>query len=111
MRTGTVVDLNGSARPSPETKGALADITSDDNLGRAVRVRWIDSGMHYDAGWAHREEFLGDDLKTMECESVGLWMGESDHAVALGQTRDIENNNWMAAQIIWKPSILAVEWL
>ena len=97
--------------PQEEFEKALVDITQDPDLGRAVRIIWIDSGLHRDRGWAPREEFLESDFHVLEVETVGLWMGESDTAISIGQSRDAHNDNWIAAQIIYKPCIVRKEWL
>lgn len=90
---------------------AAVDIQQDVNLGRAIRVMWTDSGCHHDAGWAKLDEFFDGTLRVLDVETIGLWMGENDDIVAVAQSRDVGNDNWMAAQVIWKPSIISKEWL
>lgn len=82
-------------------------VMQDDDLGRPVRIRWIDSGLAVH-GWSAEHELP----KTVShCESVGLWMGENDEVVMVGGTRDAETSNWLNVQLIWKPSIIEKEWL
>lgn len=86
------------------------NITEDSDLGRAVRIMWIDSGEHQDRGWDNRENFT-DALVCSPCETVGMWLGESADAIIIAQSRDKHNDNWMAIQVIWKPSLVRKEWL
>jgi hypothetical protein len=94
-----------------EEEAALSNITSDDNLGKPVRVRWIDSGLSLHR-WLNKDD-VEEKTKDMlsPVETVGLWMGENETVVMVGQSRDAEHANWMSAFLIWKPSIQAVEWL
>lgn len=86
-------------------------ITEDEHLGRPCRARWIDSGMSRDKGWAKREAYMALESGAMECETVGLWLGEDDEHIVIAQTRDKQNDNWLMAQVIWKHAVLLVEWL
>lgn len=98
-----------SAAPgdAPLDEEEVRNVTSDDDLGRAVRVRWMDSGLSVH-GWRQISDIP---TNVEECESVGLWMGENEHVVMLGGSRDSNNNNWNDVQLIWKPSMLVKEWL
>ena len=87
------------------------DITSDENLGRPVRVNWIDSGLAVHS-WTTLKD-MPDNVEHVE--SVGLWMGENDNVVMLAGTRagtrDSSNDNWLNCQLIWKQAIIEQEWL
>lgn len=72
-----------------------------------IYVRWVDSGMHLDHGWASREDYTaraGTDR--LEVESVGFLMDENDEVIVLGQCFDASGNLWNGAQLIHKPSII-----
>lgn len=91
----------------------LSNVMLDGDLGRVVRIRWIDSGMSLPHRWLTREQAMTK-METMESapvETVGLWMGENDYVVMVGQSRDRTNDNWMAAQLIWKQCITEKEFL
>lgn len=89
-------------------EGEVIDtVMLDDNVGRAVRVRWIDSGLAVH-GW----KTIGELPQSVEeVETVGLWMGENDHCVMVGNTRDSKGNSWLGAQLIWKDAITTKEFL
>lgn len=87
------------------------NISADENLGRVVRVRWTDSGLHQSFGWAKRGEFFDHDLAALGVETVGLWVGENENVVCVAQSRDEKNDNWMSVMAIWKPSVQVVEWI
>lgn len=87
----------------------LSTVMQDDDVGRAVRIRWVDSGLAYGAGWQKIDDL--PDIHVETCETVGIWMGENDNVVMVGQTRDAANDNWNQPMVIWKPSIVAKEWL
>lgn len=90
-----------------ENPDELSSVPQDENTGRAVRIRWIDSGL-FASGWRTLTEMP----KLVErVESVGLWMGENEHCVMLGSSRDDANQTWLGAQLIWKPSIVSKEFL
>lgn len=97
--------------PDEEAMHALT-IESDDNVGRAVRIHWIDSGMSLH-GWR-----TSDTLPEMTpyIETVGIWMGENPNVVMVGGSRDPSNvdsskGNWGECQLIWKLAITRMEWL
>lgn len=94
-----------------EFEREVHDIEQDPDLGRAVRIIWIDSGLHRSQGWGTLEDYKVHKDGVMEVETVGLWMGQSAKAIAVAQSRDEDNGNWMAAQIIYKPCIIRKEWL
>lgn len=87
------------------------NITADKDVGRAVRVIWTDSGFHHDEGWAPIETFMAADVHAMRVETVGIWMGENEEVIAVAQSRDEDNCNWLAAQIILKSCVVKKEWL
>lgn len=108
--------MKGSEDESHDSKDARHDevphhIAEDSDLGRAIRIIWTDSGMSRDKGWASREVYAEFDMSSLTCETVGLWLGQDDDVVAVAQSRDEVNDNWLCAQIIWKPSIIRKEWL
>ena len=87
------------------------DVTSvpeDDQRGRAIRVVWVDSGLAVHDGWMTAIE-LPDNVETVE--SVGIWIGENEHVVILGGTRDHKNEQWLNCQVIWKKAIVEKRWL
>jgi len=91
---------------------AAESVVEDADLGRPVRIRWIDSGGHDNRAWAPRTEFMAAvELDDMVCETVGLWMGENDTVIAIAQTRDAHNGNWLSVQVIWKPALILKEYL
>ena len=85
----------------------VGSVNQDDDLGRPVRILWIDSGLAVH-GWTQRHEMPAM-VETVE--SVGLWMGENDDVVMIGGTRDKGNHSWLNCQLIWKESIRGKEWL
>lgn len=82
-------------------------VMQDDDLGRPVRVRWMDSGLAL-TGWKQKTE-LPSFISPVE--SVGLWMGENDEVVMMAGAHDEDNHNWLNVQLIWKPSVIVKEWL
>jgi hypothetical protein len=82
-------------------------VMADSDVGRPVRVRWIDSGLAVH-GWNTFEELPAS---VEEVETVGLWMGENDDCIMIGSTRDSKANSWLGAQLIWKDAICKKEWL
>lgn len=93
--------------PTLHEELAAKSVSADEDLGRPVRVRWLDSGLAL-YGWQQKGD-LPDNVS--EVESVGLWMGENENVVMVGGTRDAENQNWLNVQLIWKPCLVAKEWL
>lgn len=91
---------------------ARESVNADDDLGRAVRVRWIDSGLAVHDGWMLRSE-LPDNVCTVE--TMGLWIGENEDVVMVAGTRAeagaMGSEQWLNCQLIWKPSIVSKEWL
>jgi hypothetical protein len=85
----------------------VENVNADDDLGRPVRIKWIDSGLAV-GSWTQARD-LPDDVATVE--SIGMWMGENDHVVYLAGTRDVDNENWLNCQLIWKRAIIEKEWL
>jgi hypothetical protein len=90
-----------------EEAAEVRSVSQDEDTGRPVRVRWVDSGLGI-TGWKQMKDMPSD---VSHCESVGLWMGENDRIVMIGGSRDDTNDNWNEAQLIWKPSIISKEWL
>lgn len=92
---------------------ARESVNADEDLGRAVRVRWIDSGLAVHDGWMLRSE-LPDNVCTVE--TMGLWIGENEDVVMVAGTRAEagsmgSSEQWLNCQLIWKPSIVSQEWL
>lgn len=87
-------------------------VSEDDDLGRSVRVRWIDSGLAVHNGWMTRSE-LPDNVATVE--TVGLWLGENEHVVVVAGTRamgeEAGSEQYLNCQLIYKPCIVIKEWL
>jgi len=79
-----------------------------DNVGRAIRVVWVDSGLAVHDGWIDADS-LPDNVETVE--SVGIWIGENDNVVIIAGTRDHENEQWLNCQLIWKKAIVEKRWL
>lgn len=99
-----------SLSPEAEAEAEAAEVASvsdDEHKGKAVRIRWIDSGLALH-GWQRMDALPKD---TPAIETVGLWMGENERVVMVGGSRDADNDNWGECQLIWKPSITAKEWL
>lgn len=96
---------------SPSDPAGLAEsegtVMQDSDLGRIVRIRWIDSGYALN-GWTHTDKVPET---VMTVESVGLWMGENDKVIMVAGTRDEANDNWLNVQLIYKPCIETKEWL
>lgn len=86
----------------------VANVNADADLGRPVRIVWIDSGLSVHNGWMDAKD-LPAMVETVE--TVGLWMGENDSIVMVAGTRDSSNESWLHAQLIWKAAITAKEWL
>lgn len=88
------------------------DITADADLGRSVRIRWIDSGLAAHDGWMSRSEIP---TNVWTVETVGLWLGENDNVVAVAGTRalgeDKGSEQYLNAQLIYKPCVVSKEWL
>jgi hypothetical protein len=87
-------------------------VSEDVDLGRAVRVRWIDSGLAAHDGWMLRSD-IPDNVATVE--TVGLWLGENDNVVMVAGTRataeSMGSEQYLNAQVIYKPCIVSKEWL
>ena len=84
-----------------------ASVEMDARTGRIVRIRWTDSGMAVH-GWTQRSQMP---TEMPAIETVGLWFGETDNVVMVAGSHDKHNDNWGECQLIWKPSITALEWL
>jgi hypothetical protein len=73
-------------------------------------VRWIDSGMHIDHGWAPSSTYLdGAEVSRMEVTSVGIVMHEDDDIVVLALSHDPAHDKWISAQLIHRPSIVEMQ--
>lgn len=81
-------------------------VIEDPDTGRAVRVRWIDSGLHVE-GWRRTDAIVA---APPEVETVGLWLGESMDAIAIASTRGDEGA-WLNVQVIWKDAVTTKEFL
>lgn len=95
---------------SEDTLAALSSLQQDEDTGRAVRIRWTDSGLAHHTGW---QSFTSatDDHKVMDVETVGIWMGENEQVVMVAHSRDADNDNWNVSMTIFKPCIISKEWL
>jgi hypothetical protein len=73
---------------------------------RMAYVRWIDSGMHSDYGWAPAEKYIENaDLHRMECVTVGIIMHEDEDIIVVALSHDPAHDKWISAQLIHKQSI------
>lgn len=82
-------------------------VAQDADIGRAVRITWIDSGQAAH-GWQSIDSLPA---ATPTIETVGLWMGENANVMMVGGSHDAINCNWGECQLIWKPAVLNKEWL
>lgn len=99
---GSVTDLASTA------DAIVTDtVMQDGDTGRIVRLRWLDSGLAV-TGWKTLSELP---QSVEEVETVGLWMGENDHCVMVGSSRDAHFNSWLGVQLIWKDAITTKEFL
>lgn len=72
-----------------------------------ITVRWIDSGMAIDHGWAGRERYLRDvRIDRMIAHSTGYLMHEDDDLLVLSTTYDPAGRTFYGAQVIAKSSII-----
>lgn len=92
-----------SVVPTPEQDTVM----QDDDTGRIVRLRWLDSGLAVH-GW-HQMSDLPQSIE--EVETVGLWMGQNDAVVMIGSSRDAHSNSWLGIQLVWKDAITTKEFL
>ena len=95
---------------SDDEVAELSSLQQDEDTGRAVRIRWTDSGLAHHLGWQNwRDATGGGDV--MDVETVGIWMGENDRVAMVAHSRDADNQNWNVCMTIYKPCILSKEWL
>lgn len=95
-----------------EDELAAGSVSEDADLGRAIRVRWIDSGLSAHDGWMLKAD-IPTNVATVE--TVGLWLGENDNVVMVAGTRasaeSMGSEQYLNAQVIYKPCIVSKEWL
>lgn len=73
-----------------------------------VKVRWLDSGMHIDKGWASLEDYRKDTgTARMEVITVGFLMHEDEETLLVGQSYDPAHDHWVGGQLIVKANVLA----
>ena len=88
------------------TDEKTGSIAPDKDTGRPVLVRWTDSGLAV-GGWTSVADLPGE---VQIVESIGFWIGENDEVIAIGGTKDEDNESWLNCQIIWKKSIEEQVW-
>lgn len=82
-------------------------LSSETGLPPIIVVRWIDSGMAIDRGWARRERYIADvRIDRMIAQSAGYLMHEDEHVLVLSTTYDPAGETFYGAQVITKASIL-----
>ena len=81
-------------------------ISPDENTGRAVFVRWIDSGTAI-PGWSDVCD-LPDNVSTVD--SIGFWIGENEDVIAIAGTKS-DDDSFLNCQIIWKKAIEEKKWV
>lgn len=84
----------------------MTDIINDEHTGRAIIVRWIDSGLAV-PGWSSRGD-LPTNVETVE--SIGFWVGENDDVIAIAGTQT-DDQSFLNCQIIWKRAIEEKAWV
>ncbi len=78
----------------------------------AVRIQWIDSGMHVDKGWKSLEDYKTDiNISKATVETVGILMHEDEDSLMVGLSYDPTHDAWYGAQWVLKPNIVSVEYL
>jgi hypothetical protein len=79
-------------------------------VSRLVLVEWIDSGMALSNEWkkqtAFAEELHGNNVLLVS--SVGFLIHEDDEHLILGQSRDEHNDQYLNAQVIYRPCVRSV---
>ena len=79
---------------------------------RPVAVRWLDSGMHIDKGWASLEDYRKDtSTQRMTVVTVGILMHEDEETLLIGQSFDPAHDHWVGGQLIVKENIIDRNWL
>jgi hypothetical protein len=87
------------------TDEKTGSIIPDTDTGRAVIVRWIDSGTAI-PGWSDARD-LPDNVETVE--SIGFWIGENENVIAIAGTQT-DDQSFLNCQLIWKKSIEEKMW-
>lgn len=79
---------------------------------RPVAVRWLDSGMHIDKGWASLEDYRANtETARMQVVTVGILMHEDDETILIGQSFDPAHDTWVGGQLIVKENVISRNWL
>lgn len=75
-----------------------------------VRVEWIDSGNHKDAGWGPKEKYLEDVHEEIRqgVLTVGYLMHADDDLLVVALSWDPYCDAYYGAQIIYKPCVKSV---
>lgn len=78
---------------------------------RLVRVTWTDSGMARSEGWEDRSRILErmDHHDALKVATVGFLFHEDEDHLFLAQSYDKFNDQYLNAQMIWRPAISLVE--
>lgn len=72
-----------------------------------LAIRWIDSGMAIDRGWARREHYLSETrIGAMVAHTAGYLMHEDDDVIVLSSTYDPTGQTFYGAQVIAKTAIV-----
>ena len=83
-----------------------------DIVHRPVAVKWLDSGMHIDKGWASLEDYRKDtETSRMTVVTVGILMHEDDQTILIGQTYDPSHDHWVGGQLILKENVVSRNFL
>lgn len=81
------------------------------SIGDLLRVVWLDSGMALH-GWKSVPELREETgtAETMLAETVGhyLGFGGREDLILLAQTKDVKNDAYLNAQVIYLPCVRAV---
>jgi hypothetical protein len=76
-------------------------------LPPVVAVRWLDSGMSLDRGWASRDSYVAQArIGRMIVRSVGYLMHEDEDVVVLALSYDPSGQTFYGAQVIARRSIV-----
>jgi hypothetical protein len=82
-------------------------LSPETGLPPILVVRWIDSGMAIDRGWARRARYIADvRIDRMIAHSAGYLMHEDEHVLVLSATYDPAGETFYGAPVITKASIL-----
>lgn len=74
---------------------------------KILQIDWLDSGMHIDHGWAKTAVYLESAAKwNGKVTTTGALLYEDDHVIVLGLSRDVQNDSWYGAQLIYKNNIV-----